>query len=60
MLKSIKTVLFDILAIFFKLIFSIIFVFIGAHLPDSLMLLFVGLGILFSFWLGDYLVDKLR
>ncbi|MEH0874844.1 hypothetical protein QM999_08975 [Pectobacterium cacticida] len=60
MLKSIKPVLFDILAIFIKLIFSIIFVFISAHFLDSLMLPFVGLGILFSFWFGDCLADKLR
>ncbi|MBN3097944.1 hypothetical protein H4F38_09275 [Pectobacterium brasiliense] len=60
MLKSIRTILFDILAIFIKLIFSITFIFIGAHLPDTIMLPFVGLGIIFSFWFGDYLADKLR
>ncbi|WP_131548431.1 hypothetical protein [Pectobacterium brasiliense] len=60
MLKSIRTILFDILAIFIKLIFSIIFIFIGAHLSDTIMLPFVGLGIIFSFWFGDYLADKLR
>ncbi|GKX38481.1 hypothetical protein [Pectobacterium versatile] len=60
MLKAIKSVLFDILSIILAGIFSIIFIFIGSHLPDAIMLPFVGLGILFSFWLGDYLANKLR
>lgn len=61
MLKAVKSVLFDILSMiltFILCIFSIVI--IGSIFPDNLLFPASVFGLIGSYWLGDYLVDKLR
>ncbi|RYC42396.1 hypothetical protein DEH81_02830 [Pectobacterium zantedeschiae] len=61
MLKAVKSVLFDILSMiltFILCVFSIIAV--VSLFPDNLLFPVGIFGLIGSYWLGDYLVDKLR
>lgn len=60
MLKNVKSVFFDILAIILTGIFSIIIIYLCGYMPESIVLPFAGIGFILSFWLSHHLVDKLR
>jgi hypothetical protein len=60
MLKAIKSVWFDILSYILAFIFSILFILVSSLFPDEFKLLIVFGGVIFSFYISNVLVDKIR
>ena len=60
MLKNLKSVALDILEYILAFTFSALFIIISTYFPEKVALGIAGIGIFISFYISDFLVDKLR